>query len=637
MGKMRMGKRIAAAALSLGMALCLGTASRAETLGAEWNVSFTADNKMESDYTASDLSTAVYGMQPGDSIVITLNLKNNNASAANWYMTNRVLQSLEESGTGASGGAYEYELTYTDPEGAEEILFTSDTVGGENSGDRIGLHGATSGLEDYFYLDTLAPGRRGVITLRVALDGETQGNDYQNTLASLQMNFAVDTTTQYTETVTEVVDEEVPGDGGNGGGENGTGGNGGSGGNGNGGNGGSGDRTNIVRTGDENNLTPFFLAAAASGVLLLLLSLYGVKERKKQKKAGMGKGSAKALVMMLCLGMCLGEPLAASAQEGEYTYTLRLYAGAQGSIDGDRICLMQGIVIPGSSGEVYEISGLHYGDQVTFNVQNGVTMDGNSKYYVRGIRQSGEDNSTVGNLSFTVTGDQDYVVAYGIRGATVAYTVNYLDQAGNALAPSETYYGNVGDKPVVAYQYIEGYQPQAYNLGKTLTEDVSENVFSFIYTPVPVNTVVNRVVNTITVPVPAPEEPVQPEPEVPQPGIPVVEPPAPEPEPEPAPVPNPDFEPITIPDEPIPQTPPEPPVDYQDLDKEEDPVPQGGYEGKKKNPLETIIEDFVTPLASLPLPGKIAIGTGITALVAALLWFVIFGRKRKEKETGHEE
>ena len=45
-------------------------------------------------------------------------------------------------------------------------------------------------------LDTLAKGDKGRITLEVELDGETQGNDYQNTLADLQMNFAVELSRQ---------------------------------------------------------------------------------------------------------------------------------------------------------------------------------------------------------------------------------------------------------------------------------------------------------------------------------------------------------------------------------------------------------------------------------------------------------
>ena len=203
-----MRKRLLTLVLLAGTLICAPAAARAETLTSERNISFTSDNKLSEDRSAADMNSAVYELQPGDDITITLNLKNDNASAANWYMTNEVLQSLEETaGSGASGGAYEYELTYTDPAGAREVLFTSDTVGGENSSSRVGLKAATSGLEDFLYLDTLSPGQRGVVTLRVALDGETQGNDYQNTLASLQMNFAVDTTTVNNQTVTRVVDE----------------------------------------------------------------------------------------------------------------------------------------------------------------------------------------------------------------------------------------------------------------------------------------------------------------------------------------------------------------------------------------------------------------------------------------------
>ena len=74
------------------------------------------------------------------------------------------------------------------------------------------------------------------------------------------------------------------------------------------------------------------------------------------------------------------------------------------------------------------------------------------------------------------------MVAYGIQGDMVSYTVNYQDGGGNELAPSRTYYGAVGDKPVIAYQYIEGYRPDAYNLTKTLGKNEADNVFTFTYT-----------------------------------------------------------------------------------------------------------------------------------------------------------
>ena len=42
---------------------------------------------------------------------------------------------------------------------------------------------------------------------------------------------------------------------------------------------------------------------------------------------------------------------------------------------------------------------------------------------------------------------------------------------------------------MVAYHYIEGYQPQAYNLTKTLSKNEAETVFTFVYEPVPEDTV----------------------------------------------------------------------------------------------------------------------------------------------------
>ena len=95
------------------------------------------------------------------------------------------------------------------------------------------------------------------------------------------------------------------------------------------------------------------------------------------------------------------------------------------------------------------------------NPDDVVTDD---KYYVKGIRLSGRDNNeTLAAPSFTVDKDADYVVAYGIKGNMVAYTVNYQDASGNSLAESQTFYGNVGDKPVVAYRYVENYIPYIFS------------------------------------------------------------------------------------------------------------------------------------------------------------------------------
>lgn len=188
---------------------------------------------------------------------------------------------------------------------------------------------------------------------------------------------------------------------------------------------------------------------------------------KIRNKVIKGLLSVLVLTEVLAQGVLAAEPEEPS-EEHPYTYSVTLSAGKQGTFaDGDSIVREE----------------LKYGDYVNFDWRDQLTLK-DDKYYAKGIRRSGEDNS---NSFITdqvqVTGDEDYVVAYGVLGDMVAYTVQYLDENGNELAPSKTYYGSVGDRPVVAFQYIEGYLPQAYNLTKTLSENEADNVFPFEYAP----------------------------------------------------------------------------------------------------------------------------------------------------------
>ena len=161
-----------------------------------------------------------------------------------------------------------------------------------------------------------------------------------------------------------------------------------------------------------------------------------------------------------------------------YTYKVTLSAGNKGTINGQN---------------KIEQADIASGSTVTFNLNDIQVTD--DKYYVKGIRHSGRDNDeTLAAPSFTVDKDADYVVAYGIKGNMVAYTVNYQDASGNSLAESQTFYGNVGDKPVVAYRYVENYIPDALALTKTLSDNESENVFTFTYTP----GATDRIVETTT-------------------------------------------------------------------------------------------------------------------------------------------
>lgn len=188
-----------------------------------------------------------------------------------------------------------------------------------------------------------------------------------------------------------------------------------------------------------------------------------------------------SLLLLSVMVMMLGQTTFAA--DG-YTYTVRVYAGDPkiGALTGGGVT-----VAPGSgasvnySGDCVVVSGLQYGDTIYIRAQDAVKAV-DERYYVRGIAQAGREESEAAQGTFTVDGNRDFVAAYGIKGDMVAYTVNYLDANGNTLLPSDTYYGNPGERQYVSSRYVDGYVPQAYNLVKTLSTNEAENVFNFTYT-----------------------------------------------------------------------------------------------------------------------------------------------------------
>ena len=82
--------------------------------------------------------------------------------------------------------------------------------------------------------------------MKISLDGETQGNNYQDRLADLRMNFAV-----------QVADQ-----------------------------GGTTTTTNAPKTGDENNLLPYYIVMIISGLLFLYFALDAYTDRLYKKGKG---------------------------------------------------------------------------------------------------------------------------------------------------------------------------------------------------------------------------------------------------------------------------------------------------------------------------------------------------------------
>lgn len=181
----------------------------------------------------------------------------------------------------------------------------------------------------------------------------------------------------------------------------------------------------------------------------------------------------------------------AAESKRPYTYTVTFSAGNQGTFseeslayvtksDGASASLVNGKIV---------VTGLKAGSDVGLNnVQDAVKLnEGAEKYYAKGVRFSGRDNDDA--PEFKVYRDMDYVVAYGIRGSnTTSYTVHYRYIDGKELAPSETFEGNIGDKPVVCYKYIAGYTPKVIAYTQKLEEDAAKNVFIFEYEKAPSNT-----------------------------------------------------------------------------------------------------------------------------------------------------
>lgn len=234
--------------------LAFPTAAFAESLngGSGWNVTYTSGGDMAENYPASGFADNIRGLQPGDDITFTMTLNQENATASDWYMKSEVIKSLE-SGS-ASGSVYGYLLTFTDASGQSTTLYDSAAVGGDET---KGLEEVQIGTADekYVYLTNLSQGQSGQVTLKVTLDGETEGNAYFNTLAQLKMAFAVDPV-----------------------GDNGT------------TNRTRGADTNpnrsVVKTGDDTNLFPFYVVMVASGALLVGLGALTIRQRKKNEEEG---------------------------------------------------------------------------------------------------------------------------------------------------------------------------------------------------------------------------------------------------------------------------------------------------------------------------------------------------------------
>ena len=234
------------AALVAALALAFPTAAFAEHLSGStaWEVKFNSNGTLTDNFKKERWTDDVKNLQPGDDITLSVKLIHENATQADWYISNTVISSLEDSKKGAEGSAYEYVLSYAGPTQSRE-LYNSQAVGGTGT---EGLVETNKALEDFTYLETLSQGQTAAVTLKITLDGETEGNAYFETLARLKMAFAVEPVVNQTpNTVTRV-------------------------------------NRRVVQTGDQERLFPFYVAMVVSGALFVGFAVQGIRQRRAERE-----------------------------------------------------------------------------------------------------------------------------------------------------------------------------------------------------------------------------------------------------------------------------------------------------------------------------------------------------------------
>lgn len=220
-----------------------------------------------SDFSNEIIAESVSNMQPGDDVSFTVEYINKDEHETDWYMENSIIQTLEKTdaasktvqGTGTpEHGGYTYSLIHTDKDGNETVLFSNDKVGGEaKPANMEGLEQATNALDDWFYLETLSQGDSGRVTLNVALDGETEVNDYMDTRGALELKFAVELTRKNSPAPDDEDEDsgkpKKPG--------------------------------SSTYTGDNNDLMIWTAACVIAATLLLILAIFSIRRDRKEAKS----------------------------------------------------------------------------------------------------------------------------------------------------------------------------------------------------------------------------------------------------------------------------------------------------------------------------------------------------------------
>ena len=187
---------------------------------------------------------------------------------------------------------------------------------------------------------------------------------------------------------------------------------------------------------------------------------------------------------LLTLILALGLTVAVFAAEDPYKYKVTVSSGSNGTVT-------KGSDSGAQLEEMVAYDKASVANRVSIGETTGYWgQPADTRYYFKGFHISGQENPVISSGDLLIEKDTVLVATYGVVGQMVQYRVYYQDAAGATLYPTETLIGNVGDTPVVAFRYVDGFRPRDLTLSQTLDEDATLNVFTFVYDPAPQEVIV---------------------------------------------------------------------------------------------------------------------------------------------------
>ena len=232
------------------LAACLAVCLFSAAFAAEQPTVTYDGSKITYNYAdTNQFGSAFENMAPGEARTLEILLSNTSGEEANFFMDTAVVKAFEDA-VKANGAAYQVTMDVVQDGTVTNIYggANGSTVGGNNSG----LYDLNGNLNKTFLTAKVPAGKTAAVRLTVALDGETNTNNYQALTGTFQFKFSVIKDDVYTPAINSQNTSVL---------------------------------TNIVATGDQAQLALYILILAVSLAAITVIILAA----KRRKKSGGAK------------------------------------------------------------------------------------------------------------------------------------------------------------------------------------------------------------------------------------------------------------------------------------------------------------------------------------------------------------